>query len=869
MSFFNSKNNKDKIIVKEKSSNDLDKKMEERRKKREGERAIRSLSEEDIEKILQLQLGEDDVKLYSKENKREASSQKRIEKSLKEDVVRARKEIEKAKEQANKTKQRQEKSIGALDKKSEKEERKKAAQEKKLQIKEEAKSQKKEEKDKKRREKQKKKENSLLNRYRSYRAEKFALSDQKYYEAEERAKEKELRLAREVTNKRRADKLQDRDDRLAYKEEIQQRKRNIIEREQQRAMEMARKREARIAETINRRKRRNRDVFFHEKAYIDCVAERERILQNRGTKRLEERNQKTYYRSLPREERKARKEEHKTEQRVLREEYLRNREDIINNNRGLEKKLQDKVPCKKPGNFISRLRHRYRCYVAKRTISPVRLKHIIINQMAIMSNRAGFVIDKMDRKSDQVDDITTSIKAAIKFRLDRIRILSDRHKQGLLGSLAGLVIVLILATSFFNFVTGYEYAYNERTLGLVKNQEDVLILVDVLNRQLSKEHEALIAIDKNKDISFNRVFIMGKEIDDNEKVLRRLTYMRDLPAKGSAIFIEGTRVAVLNDKEESERVLDLVLNHYLSTSKNTEYESVGFAEKIEIKEIDTKLGRIENIDDVVNKILTGGSQISSHTVEAGETFASIAKKYNITQSQLLATNPDVSIQQLEIGQTLKLSTLVPMVKVQTVEITRYIEYTPYSTTYQDDKNTWEGERTVKVPGKNGEREVVAKIVRNNGVETAKMILEERPSAQPVTEVILVGTKPPPPLKGTGTFIYPVTNYTLTSKFGTRWGRLHAGIDMGAPIGTKIRASDGGTVILSRYNGQLGYCVEIDHGGNLVTVYGHCSKLYVTEGEQVFQGQHIADVGSTGRSTGAHLHFEVRVSGIARNPFEFL
>lgn len=96
----------------------------------------------------------------------------------------------------------------------------------------------------------------------------------------------------------------------------------------------------------------------------------------------------------------------------------------------------------------------------------------------------------------------------------------------------------------------------------------------------------------------------------------------------------------------------------------------------------------------------------------------------------------------------------------------------------------------------GERQVLAKIVKNNGVEVARMELESHVTKEPVTAVISVGTKELPPKQGTGTFIYPVTGAKLTSRFGMRWGRMHYGIDLAIATGTKIRASDGGTVIFS-------------------------------------------------------------------------
>lgn len=123
---------------------------------------------------------------------------------------------------------------------------------------------------------------------------------------------------------------------------------------------------------------------------------------------------------------------------------------------------------------------------------------------------------------------------------------------------------------------------------------------------------------------------------------------------------------------------------------------------------------------------------------------------------------------------------------------------------------------------------------------------------------------------TGRFIRPV-NGRISSGFGyrihpvLRTRRLHAGIDFAAPTGTPIRASAAGVVIGASYRGGYGNTVVIDHGGGISTLYGHCSRLFVRNGERVRQGQKIAAVGSTGLSTGPHLHFEIRVNGRPVNP----
>lgn len=123
----------------------------------------------------------------------------------------------------------------------------------------------------------------------------------------------------------------------------------------------------------------------------------------------------------------------------------------------------------------------------------------------------------------------------------------------------------------------------------------------------------------------------------------------------------------------------------------------------------------------------------------------------------------------------------------------------------------------------------------------------------------------------GGFIHPVSA-PITSGFGYRYHpilhrrKLHTGIDFGASYGSSIHAAAGGTVIMAHYTRGYGNCVVIDHGNGVTTLYGHCSSLSVSEGDTVHQGQTIANVGSTGLSTGPHLHFEMRRNGVPVAPF---
>ena len=132
----------------------------------------------------------------------------------------------------------------------------------------------------------------------------------------------------------------------------------------------------------------------------------------------------------------------------------------------------------------------------------------------------------------------------------------------------------------------------------------------------------------------------------------------------------------------------------------------------------------------------------------------------------------------------------------------------------------------------------------------------------------------PQAGGTGQLAWPV-NGEITSPFGWRvhpiWGTqiFHAGLDIGADYGDPVHAADSGTVVFAGWMGGYGNAVMIDHGGGMVTLYGHNSSITVGEGEQVSKGQTIALAGSTGNSTGPHCHFEVRIHGEVVSPLQYL
>ncbi len=158
------------------------------------------------------------------------------------------------------------------------------------------------------------------------------------------------------------------------------------------------------------------------------------------------------------------------------------------------------------------------------------------------------------------------------------------------------------------------------------------------------------------------------------------------------------------------------------------------------------------------------------------------------------------------------------------------------------------------------------------VDRMERDIQQRADYLNVVESSLVGLKVKTRMLPT---IHPVKRGYTTSNFGKRFDPFtgdhsrHEGADFAAPMGTPIVAAAGGVVVLAEYNADYGNMIEIDHGNDIVTRYGHTARVYANVGDIVKRGQHIADVGTTGRSTGPHLHFEVRVKGVAQNPIKFL
>jgi murein DD-endopeptidase MepM/ murein hydrolase activator NlpD len=160
----------------------------------------------------------------------------------------------------------------------------------------------------------------------------------------------------------------------------------------------------------------------------------------------------------------------------------------------------------------------------------------------------------------------------------------------------------------------------------------------------------------------------------------------------------------------------------------------------------------------------------------------------------------------------------------------------------------------------------AAAIEARSEEIAQELAAEASTTDPATADAPISSAPV--AAGASGFVWPISG-AITSGFGDRWGASHQGIDIDCVTGAPVVASKEGRVVTASYDGGYGNHIVIDHGGGAATLYAHNSDLSVTSGQHVSQGELIAACGSTGQSSGDHLHFEIRVNGAPQDPLGYL
>jgi murein DD-endopeptidase MepM/ murein hydrolase activator NlpD len=334
-----------------------------------------------------------------------------------------------------------------------------------------------------------------------------------------------------------------------------------------------------------------------------------------------------------------------------------------------------------------------------------------------------------------------------------------------------------------------------------------------------------------------------------------------------AIEVDGKQIVALETRGDAQAVLTGVVDHY--KSKDSQLIAFDHNESVNIVETTELTTEVLPVDQAITLIVTGTQEPKTYTVASGDTLWDISSMSGMGIDELTAANPAIDPDRLKIGETINLYEIKPYLHLRLTERVAALERIEYPVSYEETSTLYKGEVKVKTEGTYGQRQVVTEVVRENGIVVASTELESQIVAEPKVQVMLKGTKSLSTLVGTGSFVSPMGHLEISSPYGSRGGGRHTGVDFRNPKGTPIYVVDDGVITFAAYQGTYGNLVKVSHGKGVETWYAHCDKILVSVGTVVRKGDQIATVGATGRATGYHLHFEVRINGVPTNPMPYM
>ena len=430
---------------------------------------------------------------------------------------------------------------------------------------------------------------------------------------------------------------------------------------------------------------------------------------------------------------------------------------------------------------------------------------------------------------------------------------------------AALGVALTVTTLYS---PSYQVMVDGQCVGVVEDQDVVARAMESVERQGSRMLGQEFRLEDNVDYQF--ALTLASELDDQQSIE---TYFYEQLDEVSAelrnyqIVVNGQAAGSVEDEAAFWKLLEELKQQYIN--ENT----------VSVEVLDTVAVRhVYNEDDLISleemkqKLVSNKTGETTYTVVSGDTFNGIAYANDMSISDLKALNPGININRLMIGDEINVKKSIPLVSVKTVENVTYTESIPCPVKEVEDPTIYKGSSKILVQGVEGESQVNAEVTYVNGFEENREVLSKVTVREPTTTTKAIGTKERPKTASSGTYSWPIYG-RVTSYFGGRYifgsYSYHSGIDISASHGAAICAADGGTVTFSGWKGSYGKLVIITHDNGTKTYYAHNSSLLVSAGQKVYKGQQIAKAGSTGRSTGTHCHFEVRVNGSAVNPLSYL
>lgn len=341
------------------------------------------------------------------------------------------------------------------------------------------------------------------------------------------------------------------------------------------------------------------------------------------------------------------------------------------------------------------------------------------------------------------------------------------------------------------------------------------------------------------------------------------------------VLLDGKTWFYVNDQAKIESLLqDYKDQAAAMVDKHAKIKSINFKQKIKIGKIDDFKGELCSLREAKEKIWAKTQAASQIEVKDGDNIWTIAQAQDVSVEELQKLNPQLGDEMLIYpGDKLTIKAEKPVLDVIIVYENTITEEIPFKTEIVNDSTLYASQRKVITAGVAGKQEVDYEIVLNNNIEVERKALATRVITAPVDSKVSVGTRKSVSRSGSNFGI--VSGSRISSSFGTRIHPIsgeeifHKGIDIAASQGSPVYAYANGTIVFAGWKSGYGNFIAIDHGNGMVTRYAHLSAIQVSVGQAVAVRQKIGAVGSTGTSTGPHLHFEVLINGDFMNPQNYL
>lgn len=439
-------------------------------------------------------------------------------------------------------------------------------------------------------------------------------------------------------------------------------------------------------------------------------------------------------------------------------------------------------------------------------------------------------------------------------------------------------IILIITINYWSKVTfALSVECNGQELGYIADESVYQEAQNLVEERLDTTGDDDSTRKLLSQADYKVVIVSPSELTDAQTISDRIVETSDEEiTQACGIYIDGDFLCAVRNEMDAVQVFDNIKDQYETSDPD---EVIGFVEDISYVQGLYNESSIWDTEQLQKKLGTKKEEAVYYTVKAGDTLSGIAESFDIKTSTLISLNPD-SEDVIYEGEKLLVSQEVNYVRIKVVKTVVSEEETDFNVVKTNNSNMYSGTTKVTQAGQTGLDRVTKLVTYVDGIQVSTEEINRETIRNPVDKKIDVGTKS---TYVSGNYAYSVTVkgsmvwplvgcYTISSPFGYRNGGFHSGIDIsnGRCYGNLVLAAASGTVTTASNSGNgYGNYIVINHGGGLVTLYGHLSSISVSVGQYVNAGDAIGRCGSSGRSTGPHLHFEVRVNGTAVNPAPYI